>query len=443
MEAAYSKLKKIIDELDAESSSFTNKQFLDILTLPSEIINREDKMKELTRYLVDYKKGYVVPFISVYGKSGSGKSAVIKYVTQNLPFISVRFVNLRKSKTVFGCANLILAEFGRPNVKSAQGVNAVFDLLSDAIVTDLISTNNKLFVLVLDEFDVLFDDKRGKPSDFLYKLVLMQETLRERGYLVCVIAISNNVISEYEIDDRVKSRIGTSEIFFRPYYKKEILAILEDRAWRAFANIDHKVLEHCASISYEEHGDARRAIDLLRTSAEIAGSANEILSTNHVHMASEQLQKDRIEVMLNEASPQFNAVTFAFARLTYLTDQDWHYTSSIYKQYQLTKGSDTKLLSYRRVSELLKELENVGLAVSKTSSRGRYGYGNQHKLKIAPEVAGKLCDFSLWVYIEDRKKEYKKKVNEYKRRNYFVDADLTKHLALIDQWNEFVGFDES
>jgi Cdc6-like AAA superfamily ATPase len=86
---------------------------------------------------------------------------------------------------------------------------------------------------VLDEFDVLFNDKRGKPSDFIYKLLVMEEKLREKGVLACIVAVSNNVMADYEVDDRVRSRIGSSEVFFPAYTKKDALDILKDRAAKA------------------------------------------------------------------------------------------------------------------------------------------------------------------------------------------------------------------
>jgi cell division control protein 6 len=208
-------LKRISAEVEKENLLFANKTFLDNLTLPSQIIGREKKAKELVRFLLGYKHGLVVPFISVYGRSGSGKSTVVKFLCENLDDedMSYAFVNLRKARTVFGCANLILTELGQPSLKSAQGINIAIEQISNAIEQRLSNSNKKnnnsnntakLFVLVLDEFDVLIYDKRGKPSDFIYKLLVMEEKLREKGYLMCIIAISNNVMSDYEVDDRVR-----------------------------------------------------------------------------------------------------------------------------------------------------------------------------------------------------------------------------------------------
>jgi cell division control protein 6 len=100
-------LKRISAEVEKENLLFANKAFLDNLTLPSQIIGREKKAKELVRFLLGYKHGLVVPFISVYGRSGSGKSTVVKFLCENLDDeddgggISYVFVNLRKARTVF------------------------------------------------------------------------------------------------------------------------------------------------------------------------------------------------------------------------------------------------------------------------------------------------------------------------------------------------------
>lgn len=242
--------------------------------------------------MLGYKQGYVVPLISVYGRSGAGKSTVVRFVCENLDDISYCFVNLRRAKTVFGAANLILAELGEPNLKSAQGLNLAVEKISSAIESIFEKEKKKLFVLVLDEYDILFYDKRSKPSDFIYKLLVLEESLRAKGHLVCIITISNNVLSDYDIDDRVRSRIGSCEVFFEPYTKEDVLNILKERAKQAFSGkIDEKVLEHCAQLSSEGHGDARRAIDLLRVAAELASLEQKEITQSHIDKAAEELQK--------------------------------------------------------------------------------------------------------------------------------------------------------
>jgi archaeal cell division control protein 6 len=457
-------LMRISAEVEKENLLFANKTFLDNLTLPSQIIGREKKAKELVRFLLGYKHGLVVPFVSVYGRSGSGKSTVVKFVCENLDDedISYAFVNLRKARTVFGCANLILTELGQPSLKSAQGINIAIEHISNVIEQHLskndkknnTSSNNaaKLFVLVLDEFDVLLYDKRGKPSDFIYKLLVMEEKLREKGYLMCIVAISNNVMSDYEIDDRVRSRIGTSEVFFEPYTQQAVLAILKDRAEKAFSQpLNSEILQYCADQSSQEHGDARRAIDLLRVAAEIAGKrGGEKISKMHVDAALARLQRDRVSTTLSSASFHLKLAAAALARISYLTQEVWHSTSTVYNQYRLILKEDTtKPLTYRRIAELLTELENMGLVISHTSSKGRHGYGTQYKLVVPPEAIGKVCFPDWWSDLVQRKIQHDKSASSiFNSKNYHSTLFNNKKglSGLINSmnensWNEFVGLE--
>jgi len=449
-------LKRIYAEVEKENLLFANKTFLDNLTLPSQIIGRERKAKELVRFLLGYKQGFVVPFVSVYGRSGSGKSTVVKFVCENLDEdgISYAFVNLRKARTVFGCANLILRELGQASLKSAQGINTAIEQISSAVEQGLSNmknnNNTKLFVLVLDEFDVLLYDKRGKPSDFIYKLLVMEEKLREKGYLMCIVAISNNVMSDYEVDDRVRSRIGTSEVFFEPYTKQAVIAILKDRAAKAFSQpVDSEILQYCADQSSQEHGDARRAIDLLRVAAEIAGKRGEKISKMHVDAALARLQRDRVSTTLSSASYHLKLTATALARISYLSQEVWHSTSTVYNQYRhiLEKGDTKPPLTYRRIAELLTELENMGLVTSHTSSKGRKGYGTEYKLVVAPDVIGKVCFPDWWSDLVQRKIQHDKSVSSmFNSKNYHSTLFNNKKglSGLInsmneDSWNKFVG----
>jgi cell division control protein 6 len=461
-------LKRISAEVEKENLLFANKTFLDNLTLPSQIIGREKNAKELVRFLLGYKHGLVVPFISVYGRSGSGKSTIVKFVCENLDEdISYAFVNLRKARTVFGCANLILIELGLPSLKSAQGINIAIEEISNAIEQRLSKNKNnreekkndnsgnnntaKLFVLVLDEFDVLLYDKRGKPSDFVYKLLVMEEKLREKGYLMCTVAISNNVMSDYEIDDRVRSRIGTSEVFFEPYTQQSVLSILMDRAAKAFSQpVDYEMLQYCADQSSKEHGDARRAIDLLRVAAEIAGKrGEEKISKTHIDAALARLQRDRVSTTLSAASLHLKLAATALARISYLTKEVWHSTSTVYNQYRLILGDSTKPLTYRRIAELLTELENMSLVISHTSSKGRHGYGTQYKLVVPPEAIGKVC-FPDWRSdLVQKKMQHDNSASSiFNPKNYSTlfkrksgAGSLLNSITEDEEssWNEFVG----
>jgi cell division control protein 6 len=281
----------------------------------------------------------------------------------------------------------------------------------------------------------------------------MEENLREKGYLMCIIAISNNVMSDYEIDDRVRSRIGTSEVFFEPYAQQAVLAILKDRAAKAFSrSVDSEILQYCADQSSKEHGDARRAIDLLRVAAEIAGKRGEKISKVHIDAALARLQKDRVSTTLSSASYHLKLAATALARISYLTQEVWHSTSTVYNQYRhIITEEDTKPLTYRRIAELLTELENMGLVTSHTSSKGRHGYGTQYKLVVPPEAIGKVCFPDWWSDVVQRKLQHDKNASSIlNSRNYHSAlfnnknglSGLINSINDDDSWNEFVGLEQ-
>lgn len=375
---------------------FSDKRFLDSLFLPSNIIGRKNEAEQLLGYIESAKQGLVVPLISIYGRSGSGKSTLVKFVYQNVTDIaSSIFVNLRKSKTIFGCANLILSELGATPLKSAEGLNKVVDKIGEKIENILVPENKKLFMLVIDEYDVIFSDVRGKPSDFVYKLLTLEENLREKGLMLCIITISNNALIDYDLDDRVKSRMGSSEVFFTPYSKDNVLGILHDRAEKAFSNkVDDEVLQYCATLSSSDHGDARRALDLLRQAGELCDG--EKITRSDVDKAQEQLQKDRIALIVSNASYQQKVVIGAICSKTLFADNGWIATSAIYEKYSEIISKDTKPLSYRRIVDLLVELKNTGLVASQTLSRGRHGYGTEYKLKLSPDMVGPSIGKEWW-----------------------------------------------
>ena len=388
-------LDRIISKVQKEKKVFVKKSALDTSNQPEKIVSRVNEVEKIVRYISDYEQQQTVPLVSIYGRSGTGKSTLVRYVCNYFPEIKLCFVNLRKAKTVFGTINLILNELDQPSLASAQGMSLGMEKIRESILTITTLEKKKLFVLALDEFDVIFYDKRGNPSDFVYKLVEMQAELKSKGCLAMIFTVSNNVLSDYDLDDRIRSRIGNSEIFFKPYTKEETLKILQQRSEEAFGKkIDEKVLEECAKISFLEHGDARRAVDLLRVSAEIAAKEKKDLLVKHVKDASKQIQKDRVEEVISSLSHHSKLICLVLASKTFGLDKMQHSTMSIFEKYKEYVQSEP--VSYRRFSELLKDLENTGLIISDTRSNGQKGYRSEFQLVVDPRIVGEMINKEWW-----------------------------------------------
>lgn len=144
----------------------------------------------------------------------------------------------------------------------------------------------------------------------------------------------------------------------------------------------------------------------MRIAAEIAGKRGEKISKKHIDQSVGRLQKDRISTTLSSASYHLKLAAAALARISYLKEEVWHSTSTLYDQYRHIIAKDGKQLTYRRFSELLTELENMGLVVSHTSSKGRHGYGSQYKLVVSPEIIGKTCFPDWWMETVRKKKQH-------------------------------------
>ena len=431
VELTKQKINDLRTKIEKKNSVFSQKSFLDSMFLPSKIIGREHESEMLLKHILSLKDGFVVPFVSIYGRSGSGKSTVVKFVCENLEdIISFRFVNLRKAKTVFGCANMILSSLGDKSLSSAQGLNKAIDCIQEQIESILDIENKKFFVLVLDEYDVIFSDLRSNPSDFVYKLLQMEENLREKRLWNCTITISNNALQEHDLDDRVKSRMGGSSVAFAPYSQSDVFGILQDRAKKAFKiKVSKEVLEYCSQLSSSDHGDARRALDLLRTAGEIC-DGTKILKDN-VDSAQKYLQKDRAQDIVSSATYHMRCVVGAICSLAIVDEQSWAATSSLYKKYTEIVSKDDKPLSYRRVSDLLVELENSGLVISRAYSSGRNGYGKEYKLKVSPELIGPEIGKEYYESLVNRKKFMDMQKANQKRLKALDRSGLGRYSSLL------------
>jgi cell division control protein 6 len=135
VELTKEKIEQMIRKIHRQDSVFSDKRHLDPLFLSSKIIGRKKQAEQLLRYFESRTHGLIVPIVSVYGRSGSGKSTVVRFVCNNLgSTTSHAFVNLRKAKTVFGCANMILSELGLPNLKNADGLSNAINTIEKRII---------------------------------------------------------------------------------------------------------------------------------------------------------------------------------------------------------------------------------------------------------------------------------------------------------------------
>ncbi len=404
VELSKKKISAIRKELETTKSAFSEKRYLESLGSPGTIIGREKEAKQILEFLYNPKNSFLVPLVSVYGRSGTGKSTVVRLVCNNLEdLVSYSYVNLRKARTIFGCANLILSELDTDTIKSTQGINKAVDKIESRIIETLELDNKKQFILILDEFDVIFSDSRGLPSDFVFKLLNIVENLRAKGLDLCIVALSNCSLADFSLDDRVKSRMDNCEVFFAPYTNDEIFSILKERSKKAFVGkINEKVLTLCSKLSGDEHGDCRRALQLLRVAGEIAGGA--VLSEDHVKEAAKKLDDDKLDSILASATNHQRLLLAALAKLVLHSGKASHSTREIFDVY-CSLCEKIKFLSCRSVFNLLVELENMSIIIAKKHSTGRHGYHNFYEFTFDYRLVGWILDKNWWTSEKDDKEK--------------------------------------
>jgi len=239
-------------------------------------------------------------------------------------------------------------------------------------------------VLVLDEIDYLV---KSYGDDTLYQFTRAGEQTGP-GFLT-VIGISNDLKFKEGLDPRVLSSLGEEEMVFPPYTTDELRAILRTRAKVAFRPgvITEDGLNLCAALAGSEHGDARRAVDLLRISGEIAErDGKHHIDQECVKTASERVESNRVEDALRSLPIQNKVILLVSAKFP-----DGTNTGDLYLAYEnLTKKVGMEPLTQRRVSGIVAELDLLGLLDAAVVSRGRRGRTKRIKLTINTDTLSQV-----------------------------------------------------
>jgi len=228
-----------------------------------------------------------------------------------------------------------------------------------------------VLIIVLDEIDKLVK-KSG--DETLYNLSRINSDLKKSK--VSMIGISNDLSFKDFLDPRVLSSLSEEELVFPPYNAPQLCDILWQRAEMAFLEgvLEEGVIPLCAALAAQEHGDARRALDLLRVSGEIADREEAgRVSESHVKMAQAKIEVDSMIECIATLPTQSKVVLYSMLLLdqmgqTIFTSGE---VSRIYKE--IAPVLDLDVLTHRRITDLISELNMLGVINTRIVSRGRYG----------------------------------------------------------------------
>ena len=187
------------------------------------------------------------------------------------------------------------------------------------------------------------------------------------------------------LDPRVKSSLSEEEILFNPYNALQLQDILRQRAKQAFKKevIGEGLIEKCAAFAARDHGDARRALELLRVAAELAERKNEIkVVIEHLDLAEEKIERDKIVDIVKSQPKQFQLALYSIL-LASSKNETQIFTGEIYELYKkYCSKIGLRPLTQRRISDIIAELEILGVINAKVISKGRYGRTREISLAI-------------------------------------------------------------
>ncbi len=356
--------------------------------MPSSLPHREDQIKRLGNILAPSLAGDRVSNLFAYGKTGTGKTIVTRYVLEHLQRkakehdrrLDTSYVNCRLMGTSYRVIADLCRTLGVQVPFTGLAVGEILDRLRNAI-----RKHNSPFLVVLDEVDALV--KRSEDDSLLYELTRINENLDD-GW-IGLIGISNDLHFKDFLDPRVLSSLGEEELIFKPYTGDELYDILNERSLQAFQPnvLDPAALRLCAALAAGEHGDARRALDLLRVAGEIAerGRAARVLE-GHVREAQSKVETDRVKEVL-ASLPMHSRVLLISALHLETARKDGGATGDVYTVYrELCSVARVDHLTQRRVSGLINELDIMGILNARVVSFGRYGRTKKIRLGVEPRA---------------------------------------------------------
>jgi cell division control protein 6 len=376
-----------------KDSVFKNKDALTTNYRPENILHREEQIDELASILAPSLKGNDPSNVFLYGSVGTGKTLIVKHVTEQLKNVAdnkdidvnIIYINC-KMKKVADTEYRLLAKLARQLGEEVPSTGLPTDEIYNRFFNAL-QEQKGVVVIALDEIDALVK-KVG--DEFLYNLTRINDDLDETK--VSILGISNDLNFTDYMDSRVKSSLSEEEIIFPPYNAIELRKILKDRTDKAFIEdaLADGVISKCSALAAQEHGDARRALDLLRVAGELSErSEAETIEKEHVDRAQSKIERDRVVETVRSQPKHSKLVLYTILEMT--EDEAEIATGDVYSEYkELCEELEISELTQRRVSGLISELDMLGVINAKVISKGRYGRTRQISVDLSDNIRAKL-----------------------------------------------------
>ena len=381
-------IDRLLDAVEAGKSIIKNRDILHFTYIPKTIQYRKTEQEQITQSLSPILKQSTPPNLLVYGEPGTGKTLVIKTILgkiqtrvekSNFP-IKLVYSNSKDQSNTTGLLVSLGRQIGLDKDQlpsNGLSISDVFNRLLEKINNDELNV-----IFVIDEIDYLAELVQKTGKDILYQLTRANERL-EQGSL-SLVGISNNLTFKENLDPRVISSLGEEEVIFGPYKTEQIEEILQERIKDAFLenSVESGAIKLCAAKAGGEHGDARRALDLILKAGEIAErQQSEKVIDKHVSEAYVKMQDQIIKSSLEGFPLHKKLVIISIMR------SKGSSTNEIYSTYKnICKSIPKDELTNRRIKQILNEIDIAGLISGKLVTQGTHGSTKKYTLEISTEM---------------------------------------------------------
>jgi cell division control protein 6 len=372
---------------------FARKELLHVGHVPEEtrIVGRDEEIESVAEEIGAIVRDDPPNNVMIYGKTGTGKSLVSRHVADRAQNAAqsngvesdVVYVDCSEADTETRATRQIATTL-KQNTPYDQKIplRGVGTMEYYQHIWQILDSYHDAVLVILDEIDKLAN------SNILMQLSRAREADKTECY-IGIIGISNKIQYKETLDERIDSSFGHRELFFHPYDAAQLQEIMRNRT-DAFQPgvLGSGAIELCAALAAKKHGDARKAIDILKEAGELARRNDDATITDeHIQQAQNVAEINRIEELTSGGTVHAKLALYSLASLVITGSKEKYSTREVYERYEeMCDVAGYESVTENGLYKQLKEQAFLGVIESNKTGGGRsQGSYLLHRLVTDPK----------------------------------------------------------